>query len=319
LKEHATIGQSAAPPLIGDLERLGAGEEVRGPIGELLYAVRGTRPELAWAVSQLGRFVERWHADPWMDKELRHVLGYVKRTCHYGLRFVSMGDLWEDLWVVIWADGNLTVPRSHGGFFIALVGTLGTFLPLLWRSWTLSHATSSSAESETLVWGEAAKAGISLAAVVEATRRRPIEVLGLVDAEALRLAVKRGSSTKMAHLRRSAGLSLAWLHDCGIVLNHVPGVDNVADVFTKNLGEQRLLHLVQRWYGLIGGRAATREEKKLFAAKAARLVPVHDSWCSRDPCSCMEEGWVASELMEIHGEVTNDALEEALRKLEIVT
>ena len=35
-----------------------AGEEVRSPIGGLLYAVRGTRPDMAWGCSQLARFVE---------------------------------------------------------------------------------------------------------------------------------------------------------------------------------------------------------------------------------------------------------------------
>ena len=89
VKEKATVSQSAPPPPLAELERSPAGEEVRSPIGALLYGVRGTRPDLAWATSQLARYEERWYADPWPERELQHLLGFVKGTAHYGLRFKS--------------------------------------------------------------------------------------------------------------------------------------------------------------------------------------------------------------------------------------
>ena len=50
------------PPAEASQEEPPAGEEVRSPIGGLLHAVHGTRPDLAWATSQLARFVVGWYS-----------------------------------------------------------------------------------------------------------------------------------------------------------------------------------------------------------------------------------------------------------------
>jgi hypothetical protein len=184
------------------------------------------------------------------------------------------------MWVLVFADANLTLPRSCGGFFVAIVGALGSHFPIVWRSWVLSHATTSSAESETLTWSEAAKAAICVAAVLEATRKRSALIEGKVDAEALRLAVARGASSKMAHLRRSAGLSLSWLHDCGILLSRVPGAENVSDVFTKNLTAVRLRALVKLWFGLDDAPTAPRGVRAAMARAAEWLLLGHEPECA---------------------------------------
>ncbi len=49
---------------------------VRSVFGTLVYAARCARPDLAYPVSRLVRYVDRW-SDPLLDKELKHVLAYI--------------------------------------------------------------------------------------------------------------------------------------------------------------------------------------------------------------------------------------------------
>ena len=91
-----TVGQTEAPPDLDDVEKAECEPEVRTLIGVLQFAQRCTRLDLARELGLLGRFADRWC--PWAERELKHILGYVKGSVKYELMFINMGDLWEDLY-----------------------------------------------------------------------------------------------------------------------------------------------------------------------------------------------------------------------------
>ena len=73
----------------------------------------------------------------------------------------------------------------------------------------------------------------------------------LTDAQAARAAVLKGTSKSLTHLRKMHRVSLAALHDVftdhdDIDLEHVPGIDNIADLSTKAFAGPRL-QLLRSW------------------------------------------------------------------------
>lgn len=132
---------------------------------------------------------------------------------------------------------------------IELQGKCGSTYPWEWAARQVSVASTSSGENESVGWSMAAKAGIRCAAILECLRRTEVYVEGHCDADALRLAVERGSSQQMGHLRRYAEASFQFLQECGIPLRHIPGTENVADVFTKVLSAEKTLYLTRSWFG----------------------------------------------------------------------
>lgn len=193
VRECLTVGQAGACPDRETMERKPGGVRAKGPLGRSMYVSRGTRPDTSFGVSRLGRFTDCWC--DWSERELTHLMGYFKATREYALHLINKGDFWEDLVCATYADSNHDVPRSVAGQMVQLEGALGSCLPWEWQARCQSVASTSSGESESVGWGTAAKAAIRCAAVMECVRKRPVEVVGRCDSEAMRMAVRRGSST----------------------------------------------------------------------------------------------------------------------------
>ena len=72
-----------------------------------------------------------------------------------------------------------------------------------------------------------------------------IEEVAQSDAQAAITAVRNANSSKMKHVRRTIGVSLAWLHKKwvnrrGARLEHKKGTDLSADAMTKRLSRVAL-------------------------------------------------------------------------------
>lgn len=76
-----------------------------------------------------------------------------------------------------------------------------------------------------------------------------MNITGRCDSDALRLAVERGPSVNMGHLRKHAQTSFLFLKECGIMLEHIPGIENSADLFTKIVSAEKNYYLSRKWFG----------------------------------------------------------------------
>ena len=93
--EHAKSEETPLPtkckPTIDDAPKTDADkEEMKGTpyqsaIGKLLYLAMGTRPDIAYHVSALSRFVNNPGKTHW--KQVKHVIRYIKGTRNYGLLY----------------------------------------------------------------------------------------------------------------------------------------------------------------------------------------------------------------------------------------
>ena len=54
-------------------------------IGSLMYLMSCTRPDIAYTVSRLSRYMSNLNADHW--KAIVKVLKYLRYTCNYGLHY----------------------------------------------------------------------------------------------------------------------------------------------------------------------------------------------------------------------------------------
>ena len=113
-------------------------------------------------------------------------------------------------------------------------------MPLEWRAKQQRITATSGSESEVLEWSDAAKSALRLQGLLSCCRMTCPEAVGCVDNDAVRLAVARGSSQKLGHMRKHADVNLQFLRQCGVKVTRVDTTDNVADIFTKIVSAQRL-------------------------------------------------------------------------------
>ena len=71
--------------------------------------------------------------------------------------------------------------------------------------------------------------------MIDQARQNPIKIIMLCDNEAVRHAVQRGHSHKLAHMRKGAKASLLFLQGADITIERVDTKANFADILTKAL------------------------------------------------------------------------------------
>ena len=111
-----TVRRASAPcqqspaPRAEELPLRECGTGRRKIIGELIYAARCTRPDISFAVSRLGRYVERWCE--WAEADLGHICGYLAERADLSLVLLNAGDSWDSLRVDIWCDADFSAPKT---------------------------------------------------------------------------------------------------------------------------------------------------------------------------------------------------------------
>jgi hypothetical protein len=219
-------------------------------------------------------------------------MSYLYTTRKWTLKFTHCGESWEDLWLSIYADagecGNDDEDgrpgRAVSGYFLVLEGANGAFLPLGWLSKRQTVPTTSSGEAEAIAWCTAAKAGMKVASMLELLRRSPVTVRGFVDNEALRISILHGSSQRMGHLKKLAGVHFGVLQASELIPTHVEGAKNTADLMTKVLGKCKIRQLVERIYRidlmvLSGDWSNAEEKEEVRVGLAGIMVRIHSAWC----------------------------------------
>ncbi len=142
-------------PLAKNLENHGdaADQKVyRSTVGSLMYLVTTSRPDLAFAVKELSRFLECPKASAMT--EARRVLKYLKGTSHYGISFSKSSDAYL---IEGYSDSDFAgeVPgrKSTTGNIVVVGGSS----PIFWRSSTQRLTTLSTSEAELVALTDLAK------------------------------------------------------------------------------------------------------------------------------------------------------------------
>ncbi|XP_073127337.1 secreted RxLR effector protein 161-like [Henckelia pumila] len=124
-------------------------------VGSIMYAMVCSRPDLAYAISLVSRFMSNPGAEHW--KALKWVMKYLRGTSHLGLSFKDQGNNSNPIVGYVDADfaGNLDTRNSLTGFVFTLFGTVVT-----WKSTLQPVVALSTTEAEFIAVTEAIKEAI---------------------------------------------------------------------------------------------------------------------------------------------------------------
>lgn len=204
----------------------------REAVGKLLYLLIATRPDLAFAISVLCQYNDNPGPEHW--EAVKRVLKYLKKTKNYKLvcapqysneAFVTHSD--ADL------GGDADNARLTSGFVILVGGGA-----VLWSSWLQQQVLLSSTEAEYMTTVATRCEIIWMRTFFDEIGYDTSEpsTLFLDNASAMQVAKNPEHQSTMKHVHQSYHWLQERVVEGDIKVIHVPGSENIADIFTKPLG-----------------------------------------------------------------------------------
>jgi len=226
------------------LSRESEAEEVdvthyRRLVGSLRYLVH-TRPDLAFAVGYVSRFMER----PTVEhlQVVKRILRYVVGTLDYGLVYMRIPGTAS---FVGYCDSDLAgdVDTSTSGTMFFIGGCL-----VCWQSTKQKVVALSSCEAEYIAAASAATQALWLSRLLGELLGSKVDAVELkVDNKsALALAKNPVFHGRSKHIRIKYHFIRDCLEDGSINADHIPTTDQLADILTKSLGKSRFLEMRKR-------------------------------------------------------------------------
>lgn len=206
----------------------------REAVGSLLFLVQGTRPDLAFAVSNVSRFNDKHDASHWNG--VKRIMRYLKGTCDYRIAYRRNCD--EPLNGYADADwaNERDECRSYSGFVFKLAG--GAI------SWSCKRQTSvavSSTEAEYVAMAHAIKEAIWLVRFIRQFEKLNTIVLHGDNQSAMVIISREGFNGRTKHI--DVGYHFCRQHVISglISMKYVPSAENIADCLTKGVGKLKML------------------------------------------------------------------------------
>jgi len=227
----------------------------RKHVGALMFVMRCTRPDIAYALSVIASVLDRWSKRA--DAFLLHLFGYLKNTWNLQLEaWLDIRDILEGkIRLILKTDASFApgkATRGTSGYLVYLSGPRSIAL-IAWNASKQKVESLHTAESElhALVSGTRALIRISnMADCLLGKGAKTEEADGNIDeaepaigeeleidAEATRRALRVGHSEKFGHVRRTGRISLAWAHRFWNKkkVSHASGKEFAPDALTKSL------------------------------------------------------------------------------------
>jgi hypothetical protein len=200
-------------------------------VGELNFLMRVSRPDIAYAVSTLSRYLSNPNEQHY--HQLQHLLRYLRGTSQYSLTFGL-----SDQGLLGYSDSDYASDkddsRSIGGYVYYLFGS-----PISWRSQKQSVVATSSTEAEYISLSNAAREQIHLSQLLadmglDASLITPTILYG--DNNGSRALTKNPQFHDRAkHIRVRYHFIRDLVNDGTIIIPYIPTHDMIADIFTKSL------------------------------------------------------------------------------------
>ena len=229
-------------------------EDVRAAqkaVGELVWLVTRTRPDLMFATSKMASFITK--APKEVSKMAVQVWSYLKGTIGLGLKYEKAEDPADDGVLQVFSDASYGV-KSWGCFIIKFGDGM-----LMWKAGRQHAASTSTAEAELYELMEAVNAGESVRVLIEEFYGKKILAIAHTDsASALSITTGDSGAWKTRHLRLKAA-ALKWRVQQGDwVVKHRPGDQMPADAGTKVLTVEKF----QRLRMMLGMKELEKIEEK---------------------------------------------------------
>jgi hypothetical protein len=211
----------------------------RSLIGSLRYIVN-TRPDLAYAVGVVSRYMEAPGKDHWLV--VKRILRYLKGTVGYGCRYIKGGEMQPML--LGYSDSDYAGDVEDRKSTSSAVYFLGKSL-VTWSSQKQKIVTLSSCEAEYVAAATAACQGIWLSRLIADMVGTKVVTVKLLMDNMSAIALSRNP----VHHERSKHIDTKYhfLRECieegKVEVDHIGTADQLADIFTKALGRVKFVEL----------------------------------------------------------------------------
>ncbi|CAE7224366.1 RE1, partial [Symbiodinium microadriaticum] len=232
--------------------------------GETLWLSTRSRPELAHSVACMAA---RALNKPQRALEIhKRMMQYLARTADYGMYYYH--DKSEPL-LAVFSDASFAPGggRSFGCIMAQLAG-----MPVAWRASKQPVITLSVAEAELYEGVAAVQLGLGVETMLRELGETPVMVLKIDNQAAQGLASQAPGSWKTRHLRIRARFLRQEVNEQRLLITHVPGDLQKADIGTKAFDLPKFRSLMALW-GMVpwkGGDAAATTVKMMSVVNNKR-------------------------------------------------
>jgi len=225
-------------------------------IGMLIFLMICTRPELAFSVSSVARFMKNPGIAHW--EAVQVICGYLRNTMDLCLTYKRQPDQKHPVLYgycdADWASNDIDTRKSISGIVFMMSGG-----PIAWKSQLQKSLALSTMESEYYAMGDAAKEAKSLRLVYNEVNRflededlhQPTTIHG--DGQsAMDLSNNPVQPRRSRHIDLKHHFIRVLVGDGVIKFVKIASSDNLADIFTKPLSKLQFQRLRDILLGLVG-------------------------------------------------------------------
>ena len=210
----------------------------RSAVGSLLWLALNTRPDIAFAVSQVAKFSHAPTQAHWTA--VKKIFRYLNGTVDLGIPITKMVD---EMTLTGYSDadwaGEPEKRRSTGGFLFKLGST-----PISWKCVVHKSICLSSVESEIIFLSKACQEVKWLARICnEFNLKISLPVIYCDNQGALALAKNDGVSQRTKHIEIRDLFAKEAVKTGLVDVKYLKTEDMPADIFTKPLAKVKFLHL----------------------------------------------------------------------------
>ena len=244
-RDLAIMEEDSQPP---DLKRV---RQCQREVGELLWLVTRTRPDIMYTISRMGAHVTKSTVK--VLEAAEQTRDYLRGTWDQGLKFEEGKE--KEVVIQVWSDASFAPEgeESHGCFTVMVNDSA-----LLWRSGRQASITLSTAEAELNEIIEAMNAGESVATILYELFDDVKKIAWSDSQSALSILSSEGGSWRTRHLRMRASYARQAVLSGDWAVGHVPGEELNADLGTKALSSNR----IDKLKGLLGMAQRPDESKE---------------------------------------------------------
>ena len=203
-------------------------------IGSLMYLMSCTRPDIAYAVNKLSRYMSNPGAMHW--QRIMKVFKYLRFTRDYGLHYTRYPAVLEGYSDANWISNDKD-SKSHSGYVFTLGGAA-----VSWKSLKQTVISRSTMESEFIALNKYGEEAEWLRHFLEDIPRWPKPVPPICIHCDSQSAIGRTQNSmyngKSRHIRRRHNTIKQQLSTGVISIDYVKSKDNIADPLTKGLNRE---------------------------------------------------------------------------------
>ena len=217
----------------------------REVVGSVMYLMCSTRPDIAYAVGQLSKFMNNWGAAH--IKAAKDLLLYIKSTSERGITYHR-----GPLTLTVYSDsdwaGNPDNSRSTTGYIMYLAEG-----PISWRSKEQSTVATSTTEAEYMALCATSQETIHLRELLPFLHVDMTSPTTLYEdnSSAVLLANNAVHKDRTKHIKIKYHFIRECIFNKEIFVTRVESKQNVSDLLTKNVDNTTFSTLIARFLGTI--------------------------------------------------------------------